>query len=88
MATCCVDLICNKACRPLIFAMGQAVAERMASELTDVRLGCVVDKITWGSQGVSITCKDGQSFDADAVIVTVSLGVLKVRITLLNLKSN
>ena len=58
----------------------QAVAERMASDLADVRLGCVVNKITWGPEGVCISCTNGQSFEGDAVISTVSLGVLKVTV--------
>lgn len=52
----------------------------MASDLSDVRLGCVVNQIRWGSEGVCISCTDGQSFEADAVILTVSLGVLKVTV--------
>lgn len=49
----------------------------MASGL-DVRYGAVVEKVQWGASGVTVTCADGRSFQADAAIVTVSLGVLKV----------
>lgn len=56
----------------------QAVAERMSSELDDVRLGCIVERINWGAKGVEIACRNGQVFEAEAAIVTVSLGVLKV----------
>lgn len=58
----------------------------MASDLADVRLGCVVNKIKWGPDEVCIECEDGQTFEANAVIVTVSLGVLKVALHLLNPK--
>lgn len=56
----------------------QAVAKRMASELEDVRLGHVVSKIKYGPDGVEVFCTNGQSFAADAAILTVSLGILKV----------
>ncbi len=37
-----------------------------------------VDQICWGSTGVTVHCQGGEQIEADAVIVTVSLGVLKV----------
>ena len=38
----------------------------------------VVDQIHWGQHGVTVHCQDKKQLKADAVIVTVSLGVLKV----------
>ncbi len=60
---------------------GQKLAEHMAVGL-DVRYGAVVEKMQWGASGVSVTCVDGRSFQADAAIVTVSLGVLKAKFRL------
>lgn len=37
----------------------------------------VVTKINWSDQVISIECLDGSKFEADHVICTVSLGVLK-----------
>ncbi|BDA43980.1 Peroxisomal N(1)-acetyl-spermine/spermidine oxidase [Coccomyxa sp. Obi] len=54
----------------------QKLAEHMAVGL-DVRYGAVVEKVQWGASGVTVTCADGRSFQADAAVVTVSLGVLK-----------
>jgi hypothetical protein len=52
----------------------------MAAEGLDIRFGSVVERIEWGSGAQAcITCRDGTSHLADAVIITVSLGVLKVR---------
>ncbi|XP_055916917.1 spermine oxidase-like [Eupeodes corollae] len=46
-----------------------------------VKLGKQVQKITWnqdnGQQAIQIQCKDNEVIEADHVIVTVSLGVLK-----------
>jgi phytoene dehydrogenase-like protein len=68
---------------PILWVLGmQAVAERISADLVDVRLGCEVDSISWGSHGVEVAYRKGQNrqvLKADAVIVTVSLGVLKVR---------
>ena len=45
----------------------------------DVRYNQRVDHIAWGgTTGVVVTCADGAALHADAVIVSVSLGVLKV----------
>lgn len=49
----------------------------IVAEGADIRYGHVVSSVRWGSEGVHLTCSNGQSFHADAVIVTVSLGVLK-----------
>jgi spermine oxidase len=59
----------------------QAVAELLAGQLSDVRYGWEVRRITWGGPGgISIECKDGSRLEGlDAVIVTVSLGVLKAQ---------
>lgn len=53
----------------------------------DIRHGQQVHKITYshlkprylrgGRHAVTISCENGQEIDADAVVVTVSLGVLK-----------
>lgn len=59
----------------------QAVAERIASELPDVRLQTVVTKVRWGPDGAHVICQDGSVLVADVVIVTVSLGVLKAGIS-------
>ena len=53
----------------------------MAEDLSDVRLGCEVESIAWGHHGVEVAYREGQAdrtLSADAAIVTVSLGVLKV----------
>ena len=57
----------------------QTVADRMAQGL-DVAFGCVATRVAWGADGVTVTCEDGRTFAADALIVTVSLGVLKVNV--------
>ena len=54
----------------------QAMAERLAEGL-DVRLSTPVTRICWGGSQVTVEYEGG-SIAADAVIVTVSLGVLKV----------
>jgi len=55
----------------------QTLADRMAEGL-DVSFGCVATRVAWGDDGVTVTCEDGRTFAADALILTVSLGVLKV----------
>ena len=35
-------------------------------------------RIEWGPEGAQVHCANGSCWEADAVIVTVSLGVLKV----------
>lgn len=49
----------------------------MAKEL-EVRHGWAVEEIAWSSAGVRIACAGSKSLEADAAIVTVPLGVLKV----------
>lgn len=61
-----------------MLSFDQAVAEHMARGL-DIRFQHLVKSIQWGSAGVTAGCENGASFAADAAIVTVSLGVLKVR---------
>lgn len=51
------------------------VPEVLADEL-DVRLGAVVTAVSWGDDGVLVQTAS-ESFEADAVIVTVPLGVLQ-----------
>ena len=55
----------------------QTLAEKLAEGLP-IRHGVVVDQIQWGGDGVTLHCQGGEQIKADAVIVTVSLGVLKV----------
>ena len=59
-----------------IFDM-QTVAEVMAEDL-DIRFGSVVTSINYEGEGVFVRVASGEVLEADAVIVTVSLGVLKV----------
>ena len=56
----------------------QAIAQSLASPV-DVRFGHRVTAIEWGSGGVSISCSNGLELEADAVLVTTSVGVLQVR---------
>lgn len=44
----------------------------------DIRFESVVTSIEHGSNGVTVRTQAGEEFAGDAVIVTVSLGVLKV----------
>ncbi|CAL5227355.1 g10303 [Coccomyxa viridis] len=52
------------------------VAEVMAEGL-DIRYQHTVERIDWGESGATVHCSSGESFKCDAVICTVSLGVLK-----------
>ncbi|KAF5182965.1 Polyamine oxidase [Thalictrum thalictroides] len=45
----------------------------------DIRLGHRVTKITQCSNGVLVTVEDGRTFEADAAVVAVPLGVLKAK---------
>ena len=58
--------------------MFQAIAESLSASL-DIRFGHLVTSIEWGSGGVSISCSNGVELEADAVLVTTSVGVLQVR---------
>ena len=58
----------------------QTIAGVIAEDL-DVRLKHVVERIEWGEDGASVHCSSGAAFKCDAVICTVSLGVLKVRVS-------
>ena len=55
----------------------QTLADSMAEGLA-IEFGCVGERVVSGEAGVTVTCEGGRSFAADALIVTVSLGVLKV----------
>lgn len=55
----------------------------MAEDLHDVRLNHRVAELDWEGDTVSVKCADGSEIQADYVIVTVSLGVLKVLTNLL-----
>jgi monoamine oxidase len=60
----------------VIFPQGyDALAHGLAQAL-DVRLNHVVSKIEHGEQGVTVTTNRGE-FEADQVVVTLPLGVLK-----------
>ena len=53
------------------------LADRMAEGL-DISFGCVATRVACGDDCVTVTCEDGRTFAADALVLTVSLGVLKV----------
>ena len=57
--------------------MLQSVAELLTEGL-DVRYGQTVSKIEHSGQSAQVTTQDGTVLDADFVVCTVSLGVLKV----------
>lgn len=60
----------------------QAVAEGLAQQVGDLRYNHAVQRITWSGGpggGISIACSNGATLEADAAIVTVSLGVLKAQ---------
>ncbi|MDW8060668.1 MAG: NAD(P)/FAD-dependent oxidoreductase [Thermomicrobium sp.] len=60
-----------------IVAGQQALAERLADALGErVHLGCVVERIAWGDDGVRVTASDGEH-EATWAIVALPLGVLK-----------
>lgn len=56
----------------------QNLAAQLAAGISDIRYGHIVHNINWGEGAAQISCTNGSGFSADAVIVTVSLGVLKV----------
>lgn len=60
----------------------QALPEYLARDL-DVVYGQHVERVVWDGAGVKLFTKQGKEWKADAAIVTVSLGVLKVRACLL-----
>jgi monoamine oxidase len=45
----------------------------------DVKLEQAVAKIAYHDTGVTVTSTDGTTYDADIVVVTLPLGVLKAR---------
>lgn len=55
----------------------QAVARAMAEGL-DIRFGHRVISIHWHQAGADVTCENGSSMSADAIVCTLPLGVLKV----------
>lgn len=62
----------------------QTVADGLASQVADLRFGHTVRSIEWarssaGARPVRITCSNGAAVEADAAIVTVSLGVLQAQ---------
>ena len=59
----------------------QAIAEHFAEGL-DIRVGQRVTRVHHDASGVRVVCESGVELRADAVIVTVSLGVLKVRVAI------
>eukprot|EP00208_Stichococcus_sp_RCC1054_P004285 CAMPEP_0206141490 /NCGR_PEP_ID=MMETSP1473-20131121/13113_1 /ASSEMBLY_ACC=CAM_ASM_001109 /TAXON_ID=1461547 /ORGANISM="Stichococcus sp, Strain RCC1054" /LENGTH=529 /DNA_ID=CAMNT_0053536087 /DNA_START=104 /DNA_END=1693 /DNA_ORIENTATION=- len=57
----------------------QNLAAQLAAGISDIRYGHIVHNINWGEGAAQISCTNGSGFSADAVIVTVSLGVLKAQ---------
>lgn len=55
----------------------QAIAEHFAEGL-DIRFGWRVERVHYDVSGMRVVCEGGAELRADAVVVTVSLGVLKV----------
>jgi len=53
-----------------------ALAEFLGKGI-DIRLSTVVEEINWGKPGVNISTTSGDVFEAEAAIVTVSVGVLQ-----------
>ena len=51
----------------------------MLAKPLDIRFGQVVTSVRYGSNGVEVRTQGGGSFSADACVITVSLGVLKVK---------
>ena len=52
----------------------------MMAEGLDIRYQHTVERIDWREGGATVHCSSGETFKCDAVICTVSLGVLKVRV--------
>lgn len=59
-----------------MIAGGYAQVPEVLAEGIDVRLGAPVTAIAWSSEGVAVETT-AESFEADAVVVTVPLGVLQ-----------
>ena len=59
-----------------VFADGFSVLTEALAEGLDIRLGHVIERIAHGPPGVTVTTSRG-TFDADAAVVTLPLGVLK-----------
>ena len=55
----------------------QAIAEHFAEGL-DIRFGQRAKRVHYDASGVRVVCEGGAELRADAAVVTVSLGVLKV----------
>lgn len=53
------------------------LAEKLAEGLP-IQHETTISHIDWSGNGVKLQCSDGKVIQADAAIVTVSLGVLKV----------
>ncbi len=56
----------------------QAIAEMLASTV-DIRFDHFVTNIEWNPDGVCISCANGVDFQADAVMMTTSIGVLQAQ---------
>ena len=71
----------HSACKLILLMLSmpslQAIAEVLARGM-DIRYRHVVTSIDWREGEVIISCTNGSAFKADAVVITVSLGVLKV----------
>ena len=57
------------------------------AEGLDIRFNHIVERIDWGESGATVHCSSGATFSCDAVICTVSLGVLKVSTAMSSLNS-
>lgn len=56
---------------------GYSVLMNAIAEELDVQLEMPVQQIEWGTSGIRITTDNGEQFEADKLIVTLPLGVLK-----------
>ena len=54
-----------------------AVTDYLAKDVADIRLEKVVTKITYHEKLIEVSTRDGEIYQADFVLVTVPLGVLK-----------
>lgn len=55
----------------------QRILEHVASRLPDVRLNARVKHLRWTEKGVRAEIEGGGWVEADAVIITVSIGVMQ-----------
>jgi len=46
----------------------------------DIRLNTVIDAVEWGAHGIRVRTKSGETFSADAAVITLPVGVLKANV--------